>query len=234
MVRSLMIYCIQRHNCLHHSFSLPYQDTRGNPEYHQSPHRNHYLDKRGNKHSGSLWSVRSSAYFISANGEDLLTRSIAPLACLPSLRPILSFISEKVTALVNRKSQHKRGPALLMDMLPQRRRQDAPASLLPFSRNRSQNSSIKGDPQIQAHNATVTEVEANEQALPEMQAVERPMAELRALERPAIGRRAPYSLLPKGQASEPPMAEMPAVEITASELEATVIKPPCISHKRSR
>ena len=43
---------------------------------------------------------------------------MSPPACLPSLGPIITFISTKIAQIRQRKSTHKRGSKLLRDMLP--------------------------------------------------------------------------------------------------------------------
>ncbi|KAM0799244.1 hypothetical protein BDR22DRAFT_324926 [Usnea florida] len=84
-------------------------------------------------------------------------------ACLPSLRPILSFISDKLKLLRDRKSTHKRGSKLLMDMLPVGK----PASpVSPVSSRQSWN--VEPHPLLDS--SIVTELEANTPRAPELDA----------------------------------------------------------------
>ena len=86
------------------------------------------------------------------------------LACLPSLRPILSFISAKFKQLRKHESTHKRGSKLLMDMLPAGKSPSSP--VLPLSRKQSWNDGQHPMPDSSA----VVEVEAMNPRTPELDA----------------------------------------------------------------
>ena len=88
---------------------------------------------------------------------------LSPLACLPSLRPILSFISDKLKLLRLRKSTHKRGSKLLMDMLPVRK-QAEPIS--PISSRQSWND----EPHPMLDSSVFTEIDSNALRAPELDA----------------------------------------------------------------
>lgn len=101
-------------------------------------------------------------------------------ACLPSLSPILVMITEKIAALQIYRSQHKRGLALLLDMLP-RRPLNGLNVLIPVSRDRSINCGA-GD---HIYDGTVRELGVIALSLPEMEAFAISMPEMRASE-PAV------------------------------------------------
>lgn len=84
------------------------------------------------------------------------------LACIPCLRPILSLISNKLTLLRNRKSTHKRGIELLIDMLPADK--TAPPSISPLSRQESRDDGNR--PVLKT--SSVAELEANTPRIPEL------------------------------------------------------------------
>lgn len=104
-------------------------------------------------------------------------RECSALACLPSLRPILTSVSEKLALLRKRKSQHRKGPELLMDMLP-RDKQARP--ILPFTRAKVNASSITRGVLSLIYDRTVREMEAIEQSRPEMEGVNRFRPEMEA------------------------------------------------------
>ena len=85
-------------------------------------------------------------------------------ACLPSLRPILSLISEKLRLLRQRNNHRKRGSELLMDMLPARKPASEP--VLPLSRRHSWNDG----PNPMLDSSTVLEMESRTQKAPELDA----------------------------------------------------------------
>lgn len=85
-------------------------------------------------------------------------------ACLPSLGTILSFISKKLELLRKRKSTHKTGIKLLMDMLPARK--SAPASVLALSRRQSWNDG----PNLMLDSSAIVEAEARNARAPELEA----------------------------------------------------------------
>lgn len=85
-------------------------------------------------------------------------------ACLPSLGPILPFVSEKLKLLRNRKSTHKRGSQLLMDILPARKPASSP--ILPLSRKQS----WSDGPNPMLDSSTIVEMEAKNPRAPELDA----------------------------------------------------------------
>ena len=90
--------------------------------------------------------------------------SLLFLACLPSLRPVLSLIAEKLVLLRKRKSTYKRGSKLLMDMLPAGR--SAPLPILPLSREQSGTD----ERHLILDSSAIIEVEANNPRPPELDA----------------------------------------------------------------
>ena len=90
--------------------------------------------------------------------------SLLTLACLPSLRPIPSFVFEKLVLLRKRKSTHKRGVELLMDMLPAGRLASSPISSL----SREQSGEIRQH--LMMNSSAAIEVEANNLRAPELDA----------------------------------------------------------------
>ncbi|MCJ1459210.1 hypothetical protein MMC28_009587 [Mycoblastus sanguinarius] len=96
-------------------------------------------------------------------------------SCLPSLRPLLKFIAEKFAILRKRKSQHKRGSELLMDMLPSR---EQPGPVLPLARFGSRASNRV--PSL-IYDRTVRELEDKERLRPEIMGLQR--CEMRADDR---------------------------------------------------
>ncbi|KAL6716121.1 hypothetical protein ACLMJK_005687 [Lecanora helva] len=104
-------------------------------------------------------------------------------ACLPTFGPIWTYILGKVIAWRSRRRNHKRGLALLMDMLPQRRRT---APLPPQVQRESQHGSGLGAPQNQNVVPDMIEVEAQERPLPEIPTIERRPTEMQTNEFPAL------------------------------------------------
>ena len=86
------------------------------------------------------------------------------LACLPSLGPIVSYISKQLDRLRKRKNTHKRGTQLLMHILPAGR----PASLPvpPLSRKPSWNDG----PNPMLDSSAIVEAEARNPQAPELDA----------------------------------------------------------------
>ena len=97
--------------------------------------------------------------------KDLANRkTLSPSACIPSLRPVLLFSLEKLKVLYKRKSAHKRGSELLMDMLPAQRA--ASSSTIPISNDLNSTytqHSILGS-------SAIIEVEGNSRRVPELDA----------------------------------------------------------------
>lgn len=108
----------------------------------------------------NLFSLTSGNTIVWTNVE---VNSSIICACLPSLRPILSFISGKLKLLRKRKSTHKRGSKLLMDMLPVRK---SVSPVSPLSRRQSWNN----EPYPMLDSSVVTELEANTLRAPELDA----------------------------------------------------------------
>lgn len=85
-------------------------------------------------------------------------------ACLPSLGPVLSFISEKLELLRKRKSTHKRGFNFLMGLLPASK--SAPTSVIPLSRRQS----WSDGPNPMLDSSAIVEAEARNARAPELEA----------------------------------------------------------------
>lgn len=93
-----------------------------------------------------------------------LRPSLSSLACLPSLGPVLPFVSEKLKLLRNRRSTHKRGSQLLMDMLPARKSASPP--VLPLSRQQS----LSDEPIPMLDSSIIVEMAAKHPRAPELDA----------------------------------------------------------------
>ena len=94
------------------------------------------------------------------------------LACLPCLRPLLSFIADKVEAFRKRQKSVKKGKELLLDMLPRRRQgQSNGAPNRGELLEKDTDVVVRGD-------LSPREVEAAECPMPEIAAVDRRPLEL--------------------------------------------------------
>ncbi|KAM0798769.1 hypothetical protein BDR22DRAFT_934515 [Usnea florida] len=85
-------------------------------------------------------------------------------ACLPSLGPIVSYVSKQIHRLRKRKTTHKRGTQLLMDMLPAGRPVSLPVP--PLSRKPS----WSDGPNPMLDSSAILEVEARNPQAPELDA----------------------------------------------------------------
>ena len=111
---------------------------------------------------------------------------ISPPACLPTLEPIASLIAEKFAILRELMSQSKRGPELLMEMLP-RRKQPKSTPIPPvMSLHTSRTSSISQGWLSAVYGGAVPEVEAAEVLMPEMDAMLTSIVEIGVPEVPRV------------------------------------------------
>ena len=104
-----------------------------------------------------------STHICSELGWLTLRHSLSAQACLPCLRPVITFVSEMLERLRKQKSTHKRGSELLMDMIPTGK---SVLQALPPSRTPSWNDG----PHPMLDSSAVMEVEANNPQAPELNA----------------------------------------------------------------
>ena len=93
--------------------------------------------------------------------------------CLPSLGPVLSFITGKIIALHNRMSRHKKGRELLMDMLPHHGTTKKSVVLAPtLDRSEESTRDVERQTLYRAYDPQIKEMEAGQAIMPEMEAAE--------------------------------------------------------------